>query len=311
MTSSSNETLERIARRIPIPEPAYERVLHRRDRKRRNQRIAAGVVGIAFFVAAVGLVTTFGSSDHTQPGASGGAATGPTVTEPTETGTAETGPVVSAPYDYDPNADYVGLPPEGSEPTSPKEVELVAEEHVIHVGRVTVFADGRVISWSEGLPGSPATMGYREQLLTPEGVELVRSGALDPVVLLDAGPKPFASPVPARAWEDSTLRLYTPYRYAICLEDVALFPAAAKDVLRGKQRVGGCFDVTTEEARTIEEILLSDERFEIGGDAAYGRYEIWTTEMVDDENPDHHGNPALQADFHPILPHGTFASQGG
>ena len=40
MTSSSNETLERIARRIPIPEPAYERLLRRRDRRVRNQRIA-------------------------------------------------------------------------------------------------------------------------------------------------------------------------------------------------------------------------------------------------------------------------------
>jgi Tol biopolymer transport system component len=74
MTPSSNETLERIARRIPIPEPAYERMLRRRDRKRRNQRIAAGVVGIGVFVAAVWIVTTVGSFDRTQP-----AVTGPTV----------------------------------------------------------------------------------------------------------------------------------------------------------------------------------------------------------------------------------------
>jgi Tol biopolymer transport system component len=66
MTPSSNETLERIARRIPIPEPAYERMLHRRDRKRRNQRITAGVVGIAVFVAAVWAVTTGGSFNRTQ-----------------------------------------------------------------------------------------------------------------------------------------------------------------------------------------------------------------------------------------------------
>jgi Tol biopolymer transport system component len=66
MTSSSNATLERIARRVPVPEPAYERMLHRRDRKRRNQRIAAGVVGIAVFVAAVWAVTTGGSFNRTQ-----------------------------------------------------------------------------------------------------------------------------------------------------------------------------------------------------------------------------------------------------
>ena len=37
-----------------------EHLLRRRDRKRRNQRIAAGVVGIAVFVAAVWAVTTGG-----------------------------------------------------------------------------------------------------------------------------------------------------------------------------------------------------------------------------------------------------------
>jgi hypothetical protein len=56
MTSSSNRgTLERIARRVPIPEPAYDRLLRRRDRKRRNQRIAAGVVAIALFLVPVAL----------------------------------------------------------------------------------------------------------------------------------------------------------------------------------------------------------------------------------------------------------------
>jgi hypothetical protein len=64
MTPSSNETLERIARRIPIPEPAYERMLRRRDRKRRNQRIAAGVVGIAAFLVAIWIVTSVSSLDR-------------------------------------------------------------------------------------------------------------------------------------------------------------------------------------------------------------------------------------------------------
>ena len=66
MTPNSNETLERIARRIPIQEPAYERMLRRRDGKRRNQRIAAGVVGIAVFLAAIWIVTSVGSFDRTQ-----------------------------------------------------------------------------------------------------------------------------------------------------------------------------------------------------------------------------------------------------
>lgn len=45
----------------PMPD-AFERVLVRRDRKRRNQRIAAGIVGIAVFaLAAAGLVRLLGS----------------------------------------------------------------------------------------------------------------------------------------------------------------------------------------------------------------------------------------------------------
>ncbi len=41
----------------------FERMLRRRDRKRRNQRITAGVVGIAVFVAAVWIVTSGGVID--------------------------------------------------------------------------------------------------------------------------------------------------------------------------------------------------------------------------------------------------------
>src|SRR5262245_61390597 len=50
---------------MPAPD-GFERMLRRRDRKRRNQRIAAGVVGIAVFVAAVWIVTSGASSERTQ-----------------------------------------------------------------------------------------------------------------------------------------------------------------------------------------------------------------------------------------------------
>jgi WD40 repeat protein len=46
MTSSSHQTLERIARRVPVPEPAYERLLRRRDRKERNRRLSTGALAI-------------------------------------------------------------------------------------------------------------------------------------------------------------------------------------------------------------------------------------------------------------------------
>lgn len=59
------------------PEPAWERLVARRDRKRRNQRIAAGVVGIAVFTAVVWLLTSVGPLDRTETTVPGGAVTGP------------------------------------------------------------------------------------------------------------------------------------------------------------------------------------------------------------------------------------------
>ena len=60
------------------PPDGFERMLRRRDRKRRNQRIAAGVVGIAVFVAAVWIVATGGPIDRS----STPAVNGPTPTKP-------------------------------------------------------------------------------------------------------------------------------------------------------------------------------------------------------------------------------------
>src|SRR4029453_3604271 len=83
MTNNPAPTLERIARRIPVPQPASERLLRRRDRQRRNQRIASGVVGIAVFVAAILVVTTGLPFDRTQPDVGpGGAGAGTTGTAP-------------------------------------------------------------------------------------------------------------------------------------------------------------------------------------------------------------------------------------
>jgi hypothetical protein len=66
----------------PMPD-AFERVLARRDRKRRNQRIAAGVVGIAVFVAAIWVVTSVGSPDSSETSVvPGGDVTGPAETAP-------------------------------------------------------------------------------------------------------------------------------------------------------------------------------------------------------------------------------------
>ena len=65
--SEHTKLFERAAARYDVPDHlSKESFLRRRDRKRRNQRITAGVVGIAMFVAAVWIVTSGGSSDRTQ-----------------------------------------------------------------------------------------------------------------------------------------------------------------------------------------------------------------------------------------------------
>jgi hypothetical protein len=58
--------LERASANAPPPDIELEHILRRRDRKRRNQRIAAGIVGIAVFVAAVWIVTSGGFFDRSQ-----------------------------------------------------------------------------------------------------------------------------------------------------------------------------------------------------------------------------------------------------
>ena len=47
------ERADRAASQVPLPSDGLERLRVRRDRKHRNQRIAAGVTGIAVFVAAI------------------------------------------------------------------------------------------------------------------------------------------------------------------------------------------------------------------------------------------------------------------
>ena len=63
--------LERAGSNFAPLDLELESILRGRDRKRRNQRIAAGVVGIAVFVAAVWILMSVGSLDRTQPAVTG------------------------------------------------------------------------------------------------------------------------------------------------------------------------------------------------------------------------------------------------
>lgn len=84
------QVFERVMRGFVPPDDSLERFAHRRDRKRRNQRSAAGAVGIAVFV--VSLLTV--SSVALQRGP---VETGPPVAVPGGTVPSDTGPRQTAP----------------------------------------------------------------------------------------------------------------------------------------------------------------------------------------------------------------------
>jgi len=74
MSRDRFDVLDRLAPLLKAPEPSFEKFLRGRDRKRRNQRITGGVVGIAVFVAVVAAVwiATGGPFSRTQTPADSG-----------------------------------------------------------------------------------------------------------------------------------------------------------------------------------------------------------------------------------------------
>jgi hypothetical protein len=169
--------------------------------------------------------------------------------------------------------DGVGFPPDGTPPSMPVEGELVAQYGPkFREGFVFVYADGRVISHQFG---SDTNIQRR---LSPEGVDLVRSGAIQPEDLL----WPVGSDAPASAWADPARRPYVPSRYGVCyyresgeanpgtINDgyeypstvLRFFPAPARAILRDKDHTYSgspgpreCSEVSTDEARALADIL--------------------------------------------------------
>jgi hypothetical protein len=162
MTRDRFDALERFTTLFEPPDPSFGGFLQRRDRRRRNERVAAAAVGLAVFAAMVWAVANGGIPRTTRP--------------------PETEPTIAPSY---PGA--VGLqklPPLGATPSSPRRGELVLSFSYGHTdggdpGRFSLwlYADGRLI-WErlgDGIhEGLPAT-GLIEQRLTPEGVERVLS----------------------------------------------------------------------------------------------------------------------------------------
>jgi hypothetical protein len=248
---------DRAVSRVPLADDGLEGLRRRRDRRRLNERITAGVVGMAVFAAAAWVVTSGAPSDR----------------RPTPGGT---GPTVAPRYPG--QVGFIGLAPKGATPSSPRTGELVL---AVLLGRFgedpgrfsgDLYADGRLIWSRNGDPsGKGDPTGLIEQRLTPEGVELVLSEVFS-TGLFDQGPRnfagaqglyggqievrdgdrlvrltwgdmrPFDEPMtvptveqasalkrlearladlawlPASAWEDPEIRAFVPSRYMVCIE---------------------------------------------------------------------------------------------
>ena len=160
----------------------------------RHRRWAV-IVG-ALMVATVWIVATGGPFGRTQTPTAPSPATGSTVPPASEPA------IIDVPPPWE-QVDITGLPPAGAVPSTPKTGNLVAQFTESQVGRVYVYADGRVIWYRVG-------SSMFERRLTPDGVDLVRSGAVHPGGFLTS------SQVPASAWADPEIRAYVPATYAVC-----------------------------------------------------------------------------------------------
>jgi hypothetical protein len=292
------------------------------DRGRR-QRVAAGVVGLVVFVAAVWLVTT-GGPFAPSPRRMRSEAPVPT----------ETPAPTALPGNVPARVGFVGLPPEGAPPSRPRSGRLVLS----YLGRqfarwyqVWVYADGRLIWQREGhLPegANELATGFLEQRLTPEGVDMLQArGSAEAALFGFPWRPPYpASWLPRRAWEQREIGAYVPSRYAVCYQGLLRpiepsrilrwLPAPAAERLRAGishvRSVGGwlrgfggaCSDLTTEEARSVSEALegegvVRQDEFQW----AYGLTYYYYLKAYGPSR-------TVVLRFEPILPHGEVACSG-
>ena len=141
--------------RVPLPAGGLERLQRRRDRKRRNQQITAGIVGIAVFVAAIWFVTSGELADRTlTPGTS--RPTGPA--EPTATVPTVSPRITTAPY-YTPDArsevDYL-IDLNTGEMTPLPEAIIGTAEPRFTLERYAASSDGSMLAFvGAGEEGTP------------------------------------------------------------------------------------------------------------------------------------------------------------
>jgi hypothetical protein len=147
-------------------------------------------------------------------------------------------------------------PPTLPVPPDPDDAaSIVARYGKFHVGFVVVYGDGRVIKMFD------STGELFERHLTAKGLDLVRSGAIQPMALLPLQDRMWhctpncveITRDPAEVWADAEAKPYVPSRYAACLDPgnahgffdsqpgdatamLGRLPAAAQPLLRGKEQ---------------------------------------------------------------------------
>ena len=160
------------------------------------------------------------------------------------------------------------------------EAEIVAEWSKLHVGWVYVYDDGRVVWHPDANAalrvGTEPLRGILVQRLTPNGLELVRTGVIEPSTLLVD-----RDGVPMEVWSDPAPDEYLPSKYALChdggngftghISDVSVIrdrlPLGLQPLLRGTERTVTYYDngatgadAETMPGREVDCFVLSPEQ---------------------------------------------------
>jgi hypothetical protein len=168
----------------------------------------------------------------------------------------------------EPSQSSLPEPPVLPVPADPDDAaSIVAKYGNVDWGWVVVYGDGRVIKMFSARPPLDYTEQLFERRLTAKGLDLVRSGAIQPMALLPLQDRMWhCGPVhripggtsncveitraPAEVWADAEAKPYVPSRYAACLgtsghldeipqgqatEIVGRLPAAARQLLGDKE----------------------------------------------------------------------------